>query len=263
MPHTDVLNRIQEIAGECGGTVSVAVRNIEKAADYAINDGIVMSAASVIKLPMLVEAMRRVAEGSLTLDSLCPIPDERTRGSGVVRYLHNGVTLTLGDLLQLMMIVSDNTAANIVIDLLGPENVNSTMLGMGYANTRLRRKMMDWRAIERGLDNLCTAREIADLLVRIARGQCIHANYDQMMVDILRGQQDASKLGLFLPDGVKLGNKTGAREGIMHDCGIVSTDRFSYAICVLTKGAKSSGDASIAIGRISRLVYDFFDERAA
>jgi DNA gyrase inhibitor GyrI len=57
---------------------------------------------------------------------------------------------------------------------------------------------------------------------------------------------------LFLPDEAKLGNKTGAREGIVHDCGVVKTDKFGYAVCVFTSGARSAGDASVAIGRISR-----------
>ncbi|MGB9619355.1 MAG: serine hydrolase, partial [Armatimonadota bacterium] len=83
-----------------------------------------------------------------------------------------------------------------------------------------------------------------------------------MMVDMLAHQQDTSRLGLFLPEKAKLANKTGSREGIYHDCGIVSTDAFRYSIAVFTRDARSTGDAHMAIARISRAVYDHFASRA-
>lgn len=257
MRERDMLKDIRTIAAECGGTVSVAVRSIENAVDVAVADDAIVSAASVIKLPLLVEALRHVREGGLSLDAEFALADEqRVRGSGVARYLHEGIVLTLKDLLTLMMIVSDNTATNLVIDLVGMDSVNATMREMGYPKTRLQRKMMDWPAIEQGRDNLTTAREMADLLVRIARNGALGKEWDATVLDILRAQQDSSKLGLLLPEVAKLANKTGGRQGFMHDCGIVTGPEFSYAICVFTGGAKSAGDAHLAIGRISRAVYD-------
>lgn len=259
MQMDELLGRIEGVARECGGEVSVAVRDIANAGDISIADGLLVSAASVIKVPMLVEALRQAAEGTLSLDTEYHVAEQDSvPGSGITRYLHAGCALTLRDLLSLMIIVSDNTATNVVMDLIGVESVNSTMRRMGFAETTLQRKMYDWAAIERGLDNVCTAREISGLLVRIARGQALGGEWDAMMLEILGRQQDTSRLGLFLPAEAKLANKTGSREGVCHDCGIVSARATSYAISVFTKGAKSHGDAVLAIARISRLVYDHF-----
>lgn len=249
--------QIAEIAADCGGTFCVAVRNIRNAIDLSINDNIVISSASIIKVPVIVEAMRQVAAGKLSLETQYELRDEhRVRGAGVMRYLHTGTRLTLKDLLTLMIIVSDNTATNMVIDLLDMQNVNSTMHLLGLKNTKLQRKMYDWEAIERGLDNVCTAGEIADLLVMIARNEAAGDKWDEMILDILHHQQDNTRLGLFLPEEVKLANKTGARSDVFHDCGIVSTDDFSYAISVFTEKAYSPGDAQVGIGRVSRAIYD-------
>lgn len=248
---------ISAAAAQCGGTVSVAVRNIENARDFDLNPDAVISSASVIKVPILVEALRQVRENALSLDTEYVINDpEPARGAGVLRYLHQGISLTLHDLLTLMIIVSDNFATNRLIDIVGMENVNRTMGGMGFPNTLLRRKMMDWEAIEQGRDNVTTAREMAGLLARIARGECLGGGWDEMIVKTLSRQQDTRLLGLFLPDEAELANKTGGRTGIQNDCGIVAAPGTRYSIAVLTSGAKSSGDAVVAIGRISRAVWD-------
>jgi beta-lactamase class A len=218
-----------------------------------------MSSASIIKVPMLVEAMRQVRDGELSFDREFSLADEeRVKGSGVMRYLHTGAKLNLKDLVWLMIVVSDNTATNILIDVLGIDNVNSITRAMGFDKTTLQRKMYDWDAIEKGLDNICVAGEIADLLARIARRQAVGGEWDEMTLDMLGHQQETSRLGLFLPEQAKLANKTGSREGILHDCGIVTTDAFRYSIAVFTKDAKTTGDARLAIARISKAVYDHF-----
>ncbi|MDH7602207.1 MAG: class A beta-lactamase-related serine hydrolase [Armatimonadota bacterium] len=253
---------VARIAAGCGGTVSVAVRNVENAGNISINENEVISSASIIKVPMLVEALRQARDGELDLDQEVALSDDqRVRGSGVLRYLHSGIKLTLLDLLWLMIIVSDNTATNIVMDLIGIENVNKTLRSMGYTQTTLRRKMYDWDAIERGLDNVCTAAEMADLLVRIARREAVGGEWDEKALDMLSHQQETSRLGLFLPGEAKLANKTGSREGIFHDCGIVTGPGFRYTIAVFTRDARSTGDAHLTISRISKAVYDHFAAR--
>lgn len=252
-----LLQRVETLASESGGTVSVAVRGVVGMSDLSLRADEVVSSASVIKVPMLVEACRQMRDGLLAPDTPFELADpQRVKGSGVMRYLHTGAVLTLEDLLTLMIVVSDNTATNILVDVLGVDQVNSTMRAMGCTRTTLQRKMYDWEMIEKGLDNLCTAGEMADLLARIARGDALGQPWDAKMLDILLHQQDRYKLGLFLPEGVKLANKTGSREGIMHDCGVVTAGELRYSIAVFTRNAKTPGDAILAIARISRAVYD-------
>lgn len=253
----DMTDSLHEVAKDCGGLVSVAVRDISRGSSFGMNEDAVVSSASVIKVPMLVEAMRQARDGLLSLETQYVLSDDaRVDGSGVMRYLHTGTVLTLQDLLTLMVIVSDNTATNMLIDILGIDSVNATLRSLGCAQTTLQRKMYDWAAIDRGQDNVCTAAEIAGLLARIATDQAVGPGWDAKAMEILRHQQDCGKLGLMLPEGVKLANKTGSREGIMHDCGIVTSGDLRYSIAVFTRDARSPGEAVLAIARVSRIVYD-------
>ena len=252
----EIKAQVEQIAEACGGTFSVCVRNISNAFDFSLNEEARVGAASTIKVSILLEALRQARDGILCLDTKYVIRhDECCDGSGVLTHLHDGVIVTLKDLLTLMIIVSDNTATNMLIDTVGIDNINSTLRGFGCIGTTLMRKMYDWEGIAQGRDNFVVAREMAELFVSIARGNALGGKWDELMLGIMRNQQFTHELGLLLPGGV-LANKTGQVEGVVNDCGIVATDRFSYSIAVFTRDAPVPGEAKVAIGRISKVVFD-------
>ena len=252
----DIAPDVERMARELGGTVSVAVRNIKNAFDFSFNDEVRVGSASTIKVPILLEALRQARDGELSLDADHAIAaEQRCDGSGVLRHLRDELVVTIRDLLTLMIIVSDNTATNILIDIVGVDNVNSTLRAFGYTGTTLMRKMYDWDAIARGRDNFVVAREMADLLARIARRDALGGEWDELIMSVLGKQMFQDELGLLLPDGV-LANKTGQVAGVVNDCGVVTTDSFRYAIAVFTKDAPCPGEAKVTIGRISKVIYD-------
>lgn len=247
---------IERLAEACGGTVSVCVRDVRNAFDFSLNDDARMRSASTIKVPILIEALRQARDGLLDLNAEYSVPRGKCcDGSGVLAHLHDGVILTLKDLLTLMIIVSDNTATNMVIDTVGVENVNSTLGGFGCSGMSLGRKMYDWEGMARGLDNFVVAREMAELLARVARHEALGGEWDELVLSTMRAQQFSDELGLLLPEGV-LANKTGQVDGVVHDCGVVTTPEFCYSIAVFTKDAPVAGEAKVMIGRISKAVFD-------
>jgi len=135
------------------------------------------------------------------------------------------------------------------------ESVNSMLRGFGYNGISLNRKMYDWEGLAQGRDNWIVAREMTDLLVRIAKGEAAGGDYDQMILAIMRNQLYSDQLGLFLPEGV-LANKTGSVNTVVHDCGVVTRPEFSYAISVCTADVAVAGEARVTIGRISKLIWD-------
>ena len=164
----DIRSEIESLVRQLGGTVGVAVRGIMNALDFSYNEDERMYSASTIKIPVLVEAVRRLAEGSADLDREFVLPDDdRTPGSGVLRFMHGAMTLTYHDLMVLMIITSDNLATNLLIDFLTPEAITATMRGFGYRATEVQRRIFDYEAMGRGLYNWIAAGEIADLCKRI------------------------------------------------------------------------------------------------
>lgn len=252
----DLRAEIEELAQACGGVISVSVRNVSNAFDFAINDDVRLGSASTIKVPILVEALRQVRDGRLALETEYRVSREQCRpGSGVITHMHDGLTVTLQDLLTLMIITSDNTATNMAIDIVGMDNVNAMVRELGYTGTELGRKMYDWDALAQGRDNWIVAGEITDLLAKVARDEAVGGEYDKRILSIMRNQLYCDQLGLYLPEGI-LANKTGQVNNVVNDCGVVTTPEFCYAIAVFTADVPVMGEAKVTIGRISKLIYD-------
>ena len=137
-------------------------------------------AASVIKLPILAEAFRQARDGLLSLEERYSVRRaDKMPSCGALTYLHDGLEVTLRDLCVLMIILSDNTATNLMIDRMGMENVNRSLHAWGLRQTALRRRLFDAQAAARGLQNTVTAGEMGALLERIYRGACVSPDADR------------------------------------------------------------------------------------
>ena len=189
-------------------------------------------AASVIKIPIMVEAFRQIEAGLLAADAVYAVRAEQKMPScGALTYMHDGLEVTLMDLITLMIILSDNTATNMVIDLVGIENVNRTLRAYGAERTTLRRKLFDGEASARGIENTITAREIGLLLEKMYAGALVSPAASAQMLGILADQRLNGKLPFFLE--CKIAHKTGEDDGITHDAGIVYAPH-PFVVCLFS-----------------------------
>lgn len=179
-------------------------------------------AASTIKVAILAAALREVAAGQLELERKLAIPDRRAGGSGVLHAMMGTPALTLADLLTLMVIVSDNTATNVVIDALGIDRVNRLCHELALPGTALRRRMMDTDAADRGLENTTTALDQARLLEALDGPALLAEPLRTFALRVLAAQQFNDGLPALLPEGAQTAHKTGELPGIRHDVGILT-----------------------------------------
>ena len=203
------------------GIVSVYAENLitGEAAGFQADADLI--AASVIKLPILITAFSAAARGELSMDERFAVqPEAKMPSCGALTYLHDGLEVTLRDLCVLMIILSDNTATNMLIDRLGIDSINEEIARQGLTTTVLRRKLFDSEAAARGLENSITAREMALLLRKLYHGACVSPEADAEMLSILRDQRLNGKIPFFL-HGYEIAHKTGEDSGITHDVGIV------------------------------------------
>ena len=177
-------------------------------------------AASVIKLPLVMALYADAAEGRLSLDEQVPV-GAHVGGSGVLGSLPSVERLSLRELAALTVSVSDNTAANALIDRLGVERMAERLRGWGIARTRLQRRLFDMEAKARGLENLMTPRETALLLLRLVRGECVDRGTSDAVLAVLRSCQDETKLRRYLPYGAVVAHKSGWIEGVRNDAAII------------------------------------------
>ena len=200
-----------------------------------------MEAASVIKIPIMVTAFRDILDGALDpAEELEILPEMKKPSCGALTYLHDGVEVTVRDLAVLMIILSDNTATNLLIDRLGTENINRAMADLGLSEkTKCRRKLFEPELSARGIQNHVTAADIGLLLKRMLRGEAVSPEASAEMLGILRDQRLNGKMPFHLkPRGIACAHKTGEDydDGITHDVGIIYAEH-PILFCFLAEGA--------------------------
>ncbi len=221
-----ILARLRAMEGD----VSLFYRPLTGGEGIAFNADAPLCAASVIKLPIMIEAFRQIAAGQLDANREYELrPEHKLPPCGVLTFMHNGLRVTLEDLITLMIIVSDNTATNMVIDIIGMENVNATMRTCGAAGTILRRRLFDSEASARGIENVITAADIGRLLEGLYAGRLVSPAVSARMLDILRAQQLNGKFPFFLDCGIA--HKTGEDDGITHDAAIIYAPK-PFVLCM-------------------------------
>jgi beta-lactamase class A len=179
-------------------------------------------------------------------------------GSGVLNLLGQpSLSLSVRDTAVLMVVLSDNTATNLLIDKVGMEAVNKRMGGLGLAKTKLRRKMMDLTAAAEGRENVSTPLEMMTLLEKIWKGDALGEAYRKDLLDILALLKD-SPLRAGVPGNITVAAKPGGLEAVRCDSGIVMLPGRPYVICVMTTYLKRDADGNPAIARVSRLVFEHF-----
>jgi beta-lactamase class A len=237
------------------GTVSLYARNLDTGATVGIRENEPVRTASTIKLPIMVAAFDAVKEGKARWkDKIAITPASKVSGSGVIREFADGTRLTLRDLVHVMIVVSDNTATNLVLDRLSADYVNETMAGLGYQQTRSMRKIRGdgtnlkaatgWSAEGQKAENQrwgigrSTPREMVDLLARIANGAIVGSDDSREMVEILERQQFKDGIGRGFIDtpGVRVASKSGALDALRSDVGLLYHPKGRLAIAITVDG---------------------------
>lgn len=241
------------------GTSSGVFVRLGSPGDPVVDDpAMILPAGSLIKLPIAAAAYEQVAAGHWRPDDPFTLTDDnRAGGTGVIKDQPSGTAFTLDQLIEAMLLHSDNTAANMLIDRFGgvePVNAYAARLGMGQ--TTLRRKLYDQAAQARGLENTTTTGDMALFLQRLSAGQVVNEAVSGRLLGLLAGraQQDRDWMLRDLPAEVPAAHLTGILPGYRADAGIIMLDGQPYVLVLFARGPD---DAEIerAIARVSAEIY--------
>jgi beta-lactamase class A len=242
------------------GVLGVAILDLTTGQECVHHADEVLPTASSIKIAILAELYHQAQQGKIKLGDLYTLQSaDIVGGSGVAGALTPGVTrLTIRDVAALMISVSDNSAANIIIDRVGMENVNALLDSLGLTHTRLRRKMMDVKAAAEGRENISTPREMVTLLEDLYRGKVFNKQMTDDFFELLSGHKE-SYIPRELPEDLRIANKPGELEGVRNDSGIVFAGNRPFVISVMTTYLRREKDGGEAIVRIATAAYQMFD----
>lgn len=246
---------LEELAG-CKGRASLFLEIEGLIIEFNSNE--VYRSASLIKLPILLETLRQLEAGKLQKERLVTIGEDDKIGDTGVLQAMKVTQLPVQDLLSLMIIVSDNSATNLMIDLIGKSSINSTISRIGMKNSILQRKMLDFDSIQSGRDNLTTAADIALCLKEGVAGRSLNKHSRETFHSFLLQQQFKDKLPYYMDDSLlKIGNKTGELPGNEHDCGIITYGKKQAFIVVLIDGISNPESGKSTIRQIGKHINSF------
>ncbi|MGE8205093.1 serine hydrolase [Heyndrickxia sp. NPDC080065] len=249
--------QIEGIISHSPGNISV-VLEVDQQLIIDKDSKRVYSSASLIKVPIIMEAYRQAETGEICLNETIEIKEnQKVGGSGVIQSLTNGISLTIKDVLTLMIIVSDNSATNMMIQLLGQDSINQFCQSLGCYNTRLERKLMDYEARDKGYDNITSASDMMKFLQEIEQSNFLTEKSNQEILSILAAQQFQNKLPLLMDlDKVFVANKTGEIPGVEHDAAIIHYEDRKANVSVLIDQLEHNNQGREVMGKIGKAVYD-------
>ena len=265
----ELRSRLDARIGESGAeVVGVYFRDLTSGDSILIDVDSRMHAASMMKVPVLIQLFRDAEAGRFALDDSVVITNRFasivdgspyelsvTDDSEETLYGRLGERESIRQLAELMINVSSNLATNILIELVDAKRVQATMRELGADSIAVLRGVEDIKAYRAGLSNTTTARDLGVIFEAIYENRAAGPESCREMIDILSRQEFNEGIPAGLPAGTRVAHKTGWITAIRHDGGIVFTPGGDFVLVVLTRGIEEKAAADALIADVARMVY--------
>lgn len=261
----DVQAAIEQLAKDKSATLGVYFTRLDTGETIEYNSGHIFPAASVIKVPIMMEVFNQHARGKFGLDQILTVDKDTggPNGSGILKHLQLPVQLSVHNLTTLMIIISDNTASNKMIDLVGFDKVTELCKRYDAPDVVLKRYFVGAGIDDLKKDNTISPKSMGILLEKLYRREIVSPEASDAMLRIMKKQQVKHKIPRYLPPNTVIAHKTGTQEISSHDAGIVfgpegSGRDYIAAICCTGVPAKPTGDDLVS--EVSKLLYQHASE---
>ena len=271
---------IERTTKSINATWGIYVKSLDTGEEIAIDADRQMETMSTIKIPLMIEAFEQIKAGTFALaDKYTLVADDIRPGTGIIQRLDAGAVLTLKDLITLMIIVSDNTATDVLYRMVGgPDAVTRRIAAMGLRNTHPVNNGAAWFAALRAAPSpeafyregkhpfgLSTPREMGTLLEKMERGELVDKASSDLMLQIMRGQLYRTRIPRYVT-GYRIPHKTGDfLPFVGDDVGMLEmpgTPGKTVVVSIFTANHFGSGEAlENAIGLVAKEVADYFAYR--
>ena len=264
--------KINSIFKSLDGDFSIAFKVVDDGKSLIlINEKMIFHAASTMKTPVMIEIFKQAAENKFNLDDSIEIKNEFksivddsiysldiTDDSGEELYNFIGKKKTIRELVFDMITVSSNLATNILIELVGAENVTETMRSIGANDIQVLRGVEDDKAFQLGMNNIVTAYDLMLIYENLVKNKLANESSTNEMLNILLQQKHNTRIPAKLPQNVKIAHKTGSITGVGHDSGIVFLpDGRKYVLVLLSKNVKDEKAVIEAQAEVSKIIYEY------
>jgi beta-lactamase class A len=285
--------------GHLSGPVGVMVRDFATGQELTYNHEEMYPTASTLKAPLLYELYRQAEAGKIDLTERVTLRHaDRTPGSGILQDLDEGLQPTIRDLAELMIIVSDNWATDMIYERIGKEAMAATLKELGMNKTFIPMSIhelfcalaevdpsdpkVDYQFLKDYLEDytpaddnvgyaaderndVSTPADMVRLMTLIHEGHGLSEAGREGVLKILKDQNFNTIIPARLPDrvGIKTAHKTGSLRGIKNDVGMVYSPTVNYAVAFMSKGQDDIPEVVDQMARASRWIWDYLSESIA
>lgn len=228
---------------------------------YGYNENVKMVAAGCMKLPVAITLLKEVENGVLTLNDKVEVDcNDKVAGTGIIHEFCER-EYTLLELLLAMLIQSDNTAANKIIDVIGISRINEIIELMGLKNTRLNRKTRDEKFNSNDIENLTSSYDLCMCWKNLYNHSFLNEEHSNKLIDILKRQQIKNKIAFYIPEGIRetMANKTGDSEGVENDTALIQTSKGNFAFTMLSKGIPNNVYGNVTLAKCGKMMWDMIN----
>lgn len=243
MNFTDKLkDRIMGMPGDIG----IYYYDLFRDTGYFAGNKDIFPSLGIAKLVVMIEVFRQAEEGLIDFDDEFvlkkeppfTIPETEYEATvGILNFFHEGVRLTIRDLVYMMIVISDNTAFNVLLTKVGLNNVNNTMKRLGLIHTRVSSLLFEIDDYNDKKDNYHSVREIGSLLKRLYKKQLISSSASEKMGKLLLYHQRRDIMSFFSSQSISVAQQTGFDIDALHEAAIVNTEHpFILSMSMTNKG---------------------------
>ena len=283
------LSQIISLVSEINGQVGVAALNLENDKSFYLNENSTFFMASVFKIPLLITLYKQVDLGYIDMNQRVTLSqDLKTGGSGVLRELMPGIQPTFFDLAMLMIIISDNTATDILYNMVGKDEINSFMNENNLSKTVTPMSCQDLlsslagieppkkalyqdlariidgnyippnncSALDENKSNVSTPYEMVELMKLLTTGNILSKSSANAVLSILKSQKLKSIIPHYLPKNIQIAHKTGGVYSVRCDVGTVWGPKGPYSVSIMAKNIVDEPDIDNKLAKISLLIYE-------
>lgn len=269
-----IKNLVEKYLEDKEGTYGIYFEDLSNGESFGINEDREFHSASTIKIPLISALFIKSYENNINLDEPINLDEiNRVGGAGVIKELNHNFKPTIMDLATLMIILSDNTATNQIIDIVGFSEVEKLNKSLGLEKTSLQRKMMDSKAIEEGKNNYTSPKDMGKILKKLYLGEIYSEELSNNIIDIMKRQQMNNKLPNMIPslepddeeilnkkvreNSVVVAHKTGELDLEQHDVGIFYLpNNRAYILTIFSENLPTDNYGVKVLSEISKIIYD-------
>ena len=244
------------------GCYSFCFEDLDSGYSYGMNEYETMPSASCIKVPIAAAVLKKVQDKELSLDYKVLIEKkDMVSGPGIVNEFDEK-EYSIKELVNAMLVHSDNSATNKVIDLVGMEYVNESIAKMGMKHTHLERKMIDFKERQELMDNYTNAADLAHCLKILYRNEFLDKEHSDILLAALKRQGNRDKVPFYIPqkEWKNIANKTGGLHRAENDMALITVEKGNFILTILSKTLPNNVYGIVTISRVGKMMWDIIDK---